>query len=147
MEKNNFLPYEIRKKRQTLKNKLANSIIIILIFMNIVFAINLYLKVLDYKNRTFVREKAEILSHKENVENKGNFQVANTLKLICGKVKDKNYTHIEIKNKTIYLEFLSRENFERSVKDIENDSNFIVKNLMKSKDSNQYSMFIEVKSR
>lgn len=147
MEKNNFLPYDIRKKRETLKNKLINSIIIILIFMNIVFLINLYLKVLDHKNIAFVGEKTEVLSQKENVSSKGNFEAANTLKLICDKIKDKNYTHIEIKNKTIYLEFLSRENFERSVKDIENDSNFIIKNLVKSKDSDKYSMVIEVKSR
>lgn len=147
MEKNNFLPYEIRKKRETLKNNLINSIIIILIFMNIVFLINLYLKVLDYKNSAFVGEKTEVLSQKENVGKSGNFEAANTLKLICDKIKDKNYTHIEIKNRTIYLEFLSREDFERSVKDIENDSNFIIKNLVKSKDSDKYSMAIEVKSR
>lgn len=147
MEKNDFLPYEIRKKRETLKNKLANFIIIILFFMNIVFLINLYLKELDYKNSNSLTQKTGIISEKGKVSNKANFETADTLKLICSKIKDKNYTHIEMKNKTIYLEFLNRENFERSVKDIESDSNFIVKNVMKSKDSDKYTMFIEVKNR
>lgn len=147
MEKNNFLPYELRKKRETLKDNLANSVIIILIVMNVVFLINIYLKVLGDKNRNFAREKTEIVSQKDNIRKEANFEAANTLKLICDKIKDKNYTHIEIKGKTIYLEFLSKENFERSIKDIENDSNFVIKNLMKSKDSDKYSMSIEVKSR
>lgn len=147
MEKNNFLPYEIRKKREVLKNKLTNSIIIILFFVNIVLLINLYLKVLDYKNRTSIREKTGVLLQKKNIGNEANFQAADTLKLICDKIKCKKYTHIEIKNKNIHLEFSNRGDFESSVKDIENDSNFIVKNLMKSKDSDKYNMFIEVKSR
>lgn len=147
MEKNNFLPYEIRKKREILKNKLINSIIVILFFINIVLLINLYLKLVQYKNMAPIKEENGVQLQNKGEDSAVNFKDADTLKLISDKIKDKNYTHIIIKNKNVQLEFLCREDLERSIKDIENDSNFIVNNLTKSKDSDKYNMIIEVKSR
>lgn len=147
MEKNNFLPYNIRKKREILKNNVFNSIIAILFFINIVLLINLYLKLAHYKNMAPIKEEGGIQLQNKGENSVVNFKDADTLKLICDKIKDKNYTHIIIKNKNVQLEFPCREDFERSIKDIENDSNFFVNNLTKSKDSDKYNMFIEVKSR
>lgn len=144
MKENNFLPYEMRKKNEVLKNKLVNSTIIILFIINVVFLINLYFNILSHREKDSIKQGADISLQTKN--NKTNFRDADILKLISKKIKGNNYTHISIKDGIVEFEFSSQEDLQRSIKDIENDSNLIIKSLVKSQSSNNYNMVVEVKN-
>lgn len=143
MKENNFLPYKMRKKNEALKNKLVNSTIIILFIINVVFLISLYFNILSNRNRDIIKQGPEIAVQTKN--NKTNFRDADILKLISKKIKNNNYTSISIKDGIVEFEFSSQEGIQRSIKDIENDPNLIIKSLVKFQSSNKYNMVVEVK--
>lgn len=144
MKENNFLPYEIRKKNEILRNKLVDSIIIILFFINAVFLIKLYLNILSHGDKNTIKQEPYISVQSKN--NKTSFRNADILKLISKKIKNENYTHVAIKDGIVELEFASEEDLQRGIKDIENDSNLLIKSLTKSQSSDKYNMIVEVKS-
>ncbi|MCD2345174.1 hypothetical protein [Clostridium guangxiense] len=146
MEKNNFLPYDIRKKREVLKNKLINLAILILFLADVIFLINLYFEILNYKNKINIKEGTSIIVQNNNTDNKASFKDADVLKLISEKIKNVNYTNISIKDENVEIELLSNENFQRLVSDIENNPKLIIKSLVKSQSSDKYNVVIGVRS-
>lgn len=145
MEENNFLPYEIRKKREYVKNKLTNSAIIILLFMNFVCLANLYFKILDCKYKTTARQETDIISQNKNENIETNFKDVDILKFISQKVKNKDYISISIKDGTAEIDFPSEEHLKESIREIEEDPRLIIRSLSKSQSIDGYSMIIEVK--
>ena len=146
MEKNNFLPYDIRKKREVLKNKLINLAILILFLADVIFLINLYFEILNYKNKINIKEGTSIIVQNNNTDNKASFKDADVLNLISEKIKNVNYTNISIKDENVEIELLSNENFQRLVSDIENNPKLIIKSLVKSQSSDKYNVVIGVRS-
>lgn len=146
MEKNNFLPYDIRKKREVLKNKLINLAIVILFLADVIFLINLYFEILNYKNKINIKEGTSIIVQNNNTDNKASFKDADVLNLISEKIKNVNYTNISIKDENVEIELLSNENFQRLVSDVENNPKLIIKSLVKSQSSDKYNLIIGVRS-
>lgn len=146
MEKNNFLPYDIRKKREVLKNKLINLAIVILFLADVIFLINLYFEILNYKNKINIKEGTSIIVQNNNTDNKASFKDADVLNLISEKIKNVNYTNISIKDENVEIELLSNENFQRLVSDVENNPKLIIKSLVKSQSSDKYNVIIGVRS-
>ncbi|MFL0251576.1 hypothetical protein ACJDT4_14230 [Clostridium neuense] len=145
MEKNNFLPYEIRKKRESLRNKLANSTIIILFFINFVCLMNLYFKLLDCRSKAAEKQETSITVQNKEDNIKADFKDVDILKLISEKIKNKDYTSISIKEGTVEVDFSSKEDLKESIRKIEEDSRLIITSLSKAQGNDGYSMIIEVK--
>lgn len=142
MSENNFLPYEIKKKKYVVKNKIVGFIICALFILNLIFCIKIFMNETNYKGSI---NSEKIMDYKK-VSNdslkakKKNFKNIDIFNDITKEAKCKKLSDIEIKNGMCNFS-LNNNDLKNVVLEVE--KNFKIISISKSQNNNLYNFIVE----
>lgn len=142
MSENNFLPYEIKKKKYVVKNKIVSFIICALFILNLIFCIKIFMNESNYKDSI----NSEKLMDYKQVSNDGlkakmkNFKNIDIFNDITKEAKCKKLSDIEIKNGMCNFS-LNNNDLKNVVLEIE--KSFKIISISKSQNNNLYNFIVE----
>lgn len=142
MSENNFLPYEIKKKKYVVKNKIVSFIICALFILNLIFCIKIFMNETNYKDSI---NSEKILDYKK-VSNdslkvkKKSFKNIDIFNDITKEAKCQKLSDIEIKDGMCNFS-LNNNDLKNVVLEVE--KSFKIISISKSQNNNLYNFIVE----
>lgn len=150
MSENNFLPYEINKKRYLLRNRRIKLLILALSIINIFMLIRLSAKVSDYNSRLSIialnkkEASGEIKYNKNTASLRKLSNTEHTLALIDN-TSDDLWKDAEINEGTVNLS-VNQKDLQPFIENLSKIPLIKIKRISKTQDSDTYTLTIEVKN-